>query len=174
MRTVAKLSTIAGAFFLLSTTLPAQNPRPTPTTPQSVRAHFQSVNRKVLGMVKDFPEDKYDFRLKPEMRTFGEVIVHIASGNVYAAKAGRGEKVNWDELDPKNYSNKAAVVALMEKSIADADATLKTVSDETLAKNAEPWLGVLEHSAEHYGLLVAYYRANGLVPPESRPRQAKN
>jgi len=28
----------------------------------------------------------------------------------------------------------------------------------------EPWLGVLEHSAEHYGLLVAYYRANGLVP----------
>jgi hypothetical protein len=172
MRTVAKLSTIVGILFLTLTTLNGQSTRPTPTTPQSVRAHFQSVNRKVLNMVKDFPEDKYDFRLKPEMRTFGEVIVHIASGNVYAAKAGRGEKVNWDELDPKSYPNKAAVVALMEKSIADADATLKTVSDESLAKNAEPWLGVLEHSAEHYGLLVAYYRANGLVPPESRPRQA--
>jgi hypothetical protein len=166
MRNLPKLSVVAGS--LLLTTLTAQNPRPTPTTAQSVRAHFVSVNRKVLVMVKDFPDDKYDFRLKPEMRTFGELIVHIASGNVYAAKAGRGEKVSWDELDPKNYPNKAAVVALMEKSIADADATLKGVSDEALAKNAEPWLGVMEHSAEHYGLLVGYYRANGLVPPESR------
>jgi hypothetical protein len=32
---------------------------------------------------------------------------------------------------------------------------------------------VLEHSAEHYGLLVAYYRANGMVPPESRPSAEK-
>jgi hypothetical protein len=172
MRTVAKFSFVAGCLFLVLTSLTAQSPRSTPTTGQSVRAHFASVNRKVLSMVKDFPEDKYDFRLKPEMRTFGEVIVHIASGNVYAAKAGHGEKVNWDELDPKKYPNKAAVVSLMEKSIADADATLKTVSDEALAKNAEPWLGVLEHSAEHYGLLVSYYRANGLVPPESRPKAA--
>jgi hypothetical protein len=42
-------------------------------------------------MAKDFPDDKYDYRLKPEMRSFSAVIVHIASGNVYAAKAGRGE-----------------------------------------------------------------------------------
>ena len=121
-------------------------------------------------MAKDFPDDKYDFKLKPEMRTFGAVMVHIASGNMYAAKAGHGEKVNWDELDPKNYANKTAVVTLMEKSIADAEATLKSVPDAALAKTAEPWIGVLEHSAEHYGLLVAYYRANGLVPPESRPK----
>ena len=168
MRIIAKISAALAALTILLMTLAAQSNRPTPTTPQSVRARFASVNRKVLTMVKDFPEDRYSFRLKPEMRTFSEMIVHIASGNVYAAKAGRGEKVNWDELDPKNYANKAAVVALMEKSIADADATLKGVSDDALAKNAEPWLGVMEHSAEHYGLLVGYYRANGLVPPESR------
>jgi hypothetical protein len=53
-------------------------------------------------MAKDFPADKYNYSLKPEMRSFGAVIVHIASGNVYAAKAGRGENVNWDELDPRN------------------------------------------------------------------------
>jgi hypothetical protein len=34
----------------------------------------------------------------------------------------------------------------------------------------EPFLSVLQHSSEHYGLLVAYYRANGLVPPESRKK----
>lgn len=141
------------------------------STSDSVRGHFASVNRRVLEMAKDFPEDKYDFRLKPEMRSFGAVIVHIASGNVYAAKAGRGENVNWDELDPKDYKTKAEVVALLEKSITDANATLKTLPDASFAKSVEPWLSVTEHSAEHYGLLVAYYRANGLVPPASRPKK---
>jgi hypothetical protein len=144
---------------------------PARSTAQSVRGHFASINHRVLEMAKDFPDDKYDFRLKPEMRSFGAVIVHIASGNVYAAKAGRGEKVNWDELDPKDYKTKATVVALLEKSIGDADTTLKNLPDDTFAKSVEPWLSVTEHSAEHYGLLVAYYRANGLVPPESRPKK---
>ena len=78
----------------------AQSPAATPG--QSFQRHFDSINHKVLEMAKDFPENKYDYRLKPEMRSFGEVIVHIASGNVYAAKAGRGEKINWDDLDPKD------------------------------------------------------------------------
>jgi len=155
----------------LVTLAPALAQRRPPTTPESVRGHFNSINRRVLEMAKDFPDDKYNFQLKPEMRTFGAVIVHVASGNVYAAKAGRGEKVNWDELDPKDYATKAQVVALMEKSIADADATLKSLPDDSFAKSVEPWLSVTEHSAEHYGLLVAYYRANGLTPPESRPKK---
>jgi hypothetical protein len=79
--------------------------------------------------------------------------------------------VNWDELDPKDSKTKAAIVALLQKSIADADATLKSLSDDAFTKSVEPWLGVIEHSAEHYGLLVAYYRANGLTPPASRPKK---
>jgi hypothetical protein len=121
-------------------------------------------------MAKDFPADKYDFRLKPEMRSFGEVMVHIASGNIYAAKVGKGEKAKWDELDPKNYATKDAVVALMEKSNADAEAAANALPDEAFTKSVEPWISVMHHTAEHYGLLVAYYRANGMVPPASRPK----
>ena len=84
---------------------------------------------------------------------------------MYAAKAG------WDELDPTDYKTKAQVVSLMEKSISDAEATLKSLPDNSFAKTIEPWISVTEHSAEHYGLLVAYYRANGLVPPQSRPKK---
>ena len=145
-----------------------QRPR---TTAESVRGHFASINHRVLEMAKDFPDDKYGYQLKPEMRTFGADIVHIASGNIYAAKAGRGENVNWDELDPKDYKTKAEVVALLDKSISDATATLKALPDDSFAKTVEPWLGVTEHSAEHYGLLIAYYRANGIVPPQSRPKK---
>jgi hypothetical protein len=31
--------------------------------------------------------------------------------------------------------------------------------------------GLIEHSGEHYGQLVVYYRLSGLVPPESRPKK---
>ena len=159
------------AAFLLLTLVSTPALSQSATTAKSVREQFADINRKILAMAKDFPEDKYDFKLKPEMRTFGAVIVHIAGGNVYAAKAGKGEKANWDEIDAKDYKTKAQVVALMEKVIADSEATLKGLPDTSFAKTIEPWISVTEHSAEHYGLLVAYYRANGLVPPESRPKQ---
>src|SRR5262249_28740725 len=149
--------------------LPAQRPKATPA--QSIRAYFQSVDRKVLAMAKDFPAEKYSFRLKPEMRSFGEVIVHIASGNIYATKAVHDRTVKWDELDAKNYKSKTEIVALLEKSINDSETALKAEPDESFAKSVEPWTAVFEHSAEHYGLLVAYYRANDLVPPESRPKK---
>lgn len=140
-----------------------------PKTPAAqLAASFTDINSRVLDMAKDFPADKYDYKLRPEMRTFGAVIVHIASGNVFAAKAGRGEKVKWDELDPANYKTKADAVALLEKSIADANATLKSRPEESFHNSVEPWLSVIEHAGEHYGLLVAYYRANGIVPPASR------
>jgi DinB family protein len=140
-------------------------------TADIVRGQFDRINRHVLEMAKDFPEDKYDYRLKPEMRSFGELIAHIAGGNVYAAKAGRGEKVEWTDLDPKNYKTKAEIVAMFEKTMQDADATLKGLPDASFAKTVDPWFEVTEHTAEHYGLLVAYYRANGLVPPSSRPKK---
>jgi len=138
---------------------------------KDVRDNFFDINRKILDMARDFPEDKYDFRLKPEMRSFGEVIIHVASGIVYAAKKGRGENVQWTELEPKNFKTKAEIVAMLEKAVAGSAASIKALPDDSFSKSVEPWLDVTEHSAEHYGLLVAYYRANGIVPPESRPKK---
>ena len=142
-----------------------------PSPAKQIANTFGYVNKNILDMAQDFPADKYDFKLRPEMRSFGEVIVHVTSGIVYAAKKGRGENVNWDEMDAKNYKGKDQIVGLLQKSIADANATLKSVPEDSFAKNLQPWLSVTEHSAEHYGLLVAYYRANGMVPPASRPQK---
>ena len=43
------------------------------------------------------------------------------------------------------------MVALLEKTVADADATLKATPEERWAKTAQPWLSVIEHAGEHYG-----------------------
>src|SRR5271165_2487168 len=142
-----------------------------PGVAKQVRDNFIDVDRKILDMARDWPADNYDYKLRKEMRSFGAVLVHLASGNVYAAKAGRGEKAKWDELDPAKYPDKVAVVALLEKSFADSEAVLKGLPDASFAKTVDPWLSVMEHSGEHYGLLVAYYRANGMTPPESRPKK---
>jgi hypothetical protein len=158
------------ALVLVSGLACAQNQPP--TAAQALKNNFQYVNNKILEMAQDFPADKYDFKLKPEMRSFAAVIVHVAAGNTYAGKAGKGEKVKWDdqEQDPKKFPTKTDVLAMFKKSMDEANAAL-VANPEGPQKNMQPFLSVMQHSSEHYGLLVAYYRANGLVPPESRPKK---
>ena len=157
--------------FLGAAALVYGQPKPT-TAADQLKGNFEYINNKILEMAEDFPADKYDFKLKPEMRTFGSVIVHVASGNVFAGKAGKGEKVKWSEQeqDPEKYPTKTDCVTLLKKSIADANAALK-MNPNGVTGNMQPFLSVLQHASEHYGLLVAYYRANGLVPPDSRPKK---
>jgi len=164
------MNRIVTAISISAVALFAQAQRQPPTPAQAIRNQFAYVNQKVLEMARDFPEDKYGYKPTKDVRSFGGVIVHIASGNVYGAKAGRGENVKWDEMDPKEFHGKADIVAVLQKSIDDATATLKNTPDDRFKETLSPWMSIVEHAAEHYGQLVVYYRANGLVPPESRPK----
>jgi uncharacterized damage-inducible protein DinB len=161
---------IRGALALMALfAVSAYGQQQSPSPNKSIGNNFNSINQRILDMAQDFPADKYDFRPTKEVRSFGEVIVHVISGNVFAAKAGRGEQVNWDELNPKDFKDKAEIVAALRKSITDAEATLKNTPEERFTKTLSPWLSVIEHAAEHYGQLVVYYRVNGMTPPASRP-----
>jgi uncharacterized damage-inducible protein DinB len=155
----------------------AQAPKNPPTPAQAITGTFTSLNQRIIAMAEDWPAEKYDFRLDakatPPVRSFGEVLVHILSGNVYAAKAGRGEQANWDEIDTKTLPGKTEIVAALKKALADDTATLKGIPPERWATTLAPWLAVIEHDAEHYGQLIAYYRANGVIPPSSRPKGSK-
>ncbi len=172
MRRWSLLLALALAFVFFSgasdAALAQATPKPPPTPSASINRSFDEVNGKILATAKDLPADKYSYRPAPGLRSFAEVLVHITSGNVYAAKAGRGEKVQWNELDAKKYPGKTEIVAALDKSINDAKATLKATPDSRYAKTLEPWVAIIEHAGEHYGQLVVYYRNNRLVPPESR------
>src|SRR5260370_31208550 len=117
IRMFAKSTNIA-AVFLLAATLASAQPQPA-TAAQRMRRHFDEVNRQILEMAQDFPESRYAFRPTNQMRSFGEVIVHVMSGNVYGAKAGRGQKGSWYELDPKSYRTKADIVASSQNTMPD-------------------------------------------------------
>jgi len=88
MNRIAKVLAVLG---LLSINAYSQA-KPPSTPSQSINANFADINRKVLEMAQDFPEDKYSYSPGKDLRSFGAVIVHIASGNIFGAKAGRGGK----------------------------------------------------------------------------------
>ena len=99
----------------------AQPQRQLPTPAQDIRGQFASLNKRLLDMANDFPEDKYGYLPTPEVRTFGEVLIHVTSGNAFAARQAKATAVNWkdwSDLDPKNYKGKAEIVAALEKSIS--------------------------------------------------------
>ena len=154
-----------------------------PKIGDEVLANWNDIGRKLVAMAEDFPEDKYEFKPAPESRTFAAQLLHVAGTNFGLINALSGKKMGPSDNDPSRsvYKTKADVVALLKKSIADGAALIKDHAEQMTGIVKEPdsgqmmsetiaWMSYCEHSGEHYGQLVVYYRANGLVPPESRPR----
>jgi len=158
----------------------AQQPAPAATTnPNEGFLHtWKDVTRKLIEMGEDFPEDKYDYKPKPEVRSFAEQLLH-AAGAVYYFKATI-EGTKPPEEDPKrsDFKSKAEIVAYAKKAFAEGSAMIekadfsKTIKGRRRMINPyDFWSDFCEHPGEHYGQMVVYYRLNGLVPPESRPRK---
>ena len=77
------------------------------------------------------------------------------------------------------FKTKADVVKFVQEAVADGAKVIQQQGDAGLdntskffgnrmAHNSNIWTFAIEHSGEHYGQLVVYYRANHLVPPDSR------
>ena len=145
---------------------------------------WNDVGRKLTAMAEDFPEDKYDFKPTPAQRSFADQLLHMANANYFFTNPAMGMKPPAEE-DPKRdqYKTKADIVAFVKKSFADGAAAIKAKGDKGLGdivvdpfahqqvRISDMAYGLIEHSGEHYGQLVGYYRASGLVPPESRPKK---
>ncbi|MGH9714376.1 MAG: DinB family protein [Candidatus Acidiferrales bacterium] len=151
----------------------AAQPKKQKTPSEALLENWNDVGSRLVTMAEDWPADKYTYRLKPEVRGFQEVLLHIAGSNYDLLKNITKAKVGDDRNDPpaSEYKTKGEVVAFLKNSVAAGAAEIKKEGDEGVLKHLDYWIGYTEHMGEHYGLLVAYYRANGVVPPESRPKK---
>jgi len=144
---------------------------------------WNEIGRKLTAMAEDFPEDKYDFKPTPAQRSFAEQLLHAAGACYYFTNLVMGQKPPAGE-DPKRdqYKSKADIVAFVKKSFADGATAIQSKGEKGLttevvysaqqkARVIDIAYGLIEHSGEHYGQLVVYYRLAGLVPPESRPKK---
>jgi uncharacterized damage-inducible protein DinB len=165
-----------------------QSPRAAASASQELLSEWNSVHDKLIAMAKDFTEDKYDFKLQKDERTFAENLLHIAGVDYIFMNTVSGTKKGPDfgdeQEDPKRtvYKTKADVVKLLQQVSADGAAVIKQLgnaglngvfkhpfSDRMVHASFLLWFD-LGHCDEHYGQLVVYYRANNLVPPASRPQ----
>ena len=158
--------------------------KPAASPSQAVLESWNDIGRKLTAMAEDFPEDKYDYKPTPSQRSFAEQLLHAAGANYFFTNLTLGEKPPAEE-NPKRdqYKTKAEVAAFVKKSFADGAAAIKAKGDKGMSDIvADPFAhqqvrisdlayDFIEHSGEHYGQLVAYYRLSGLVPPESRPKK---
>jgi uncharacterized damage-inducible protein DinB len=158
--------------------------KPADSPSKVVLESWNDIGRKLIAMAEDFPEDKYDMKPTPAQRTFAEQLLHAAGVNYYFTNALTGSNAPADE-NPKRdlYKSKADVVAYVKKSFADGAAAIQAKGDKGMSDlivdpfahqqvRVYDWAyGFIEHSGEHYGQLVVYYRLAGFVPPESRPKK---
>jgi hypothetical protein len=107
------------------------------------------------------------------VRTFADVLRHIAGSNYVLINHVSGKKMGDDANDPsaEKFKSKAQIVAFLKKSVEDGASLIKSGGDAGVLKHLDYWIGYTEHMGEHYGQLVVYYRINGVVPPESRPKK---
>src|SRR5436853_4799714 len=101
-----------------------QNQPPSPARSRSdeMLDRWNHIGNKLIAMAKDFPEDKYDFKVQKDERTFAENLLHIAAVDYDLLRLVSGSKVGPDfgkdaHNPPRDtYKTKADVVKLMEQA----------------------------------------------------------
>lgn len=156
---------------------------------ESMQATYNAYKSYFIAASKEMPDDGYGFRPQTqpaadhkEVRTFSQLMGHIASENYTFCAAAEGAAAPAGTSDIEQAKDAKADLT---KAVADSFAFCDRVWAATTDKNAStpeelPFnmghntrLGVLlfsaAHDAEHYGNVVTYLRAKGLVPPSSQP-----
>ena len=142
--------------------------KPAPTYETALARSWESVHNKILVIAKDtvFPDDKLAWKPHADARSVMDELRHVTIGLEMTTAEARGEKFDFEareKADAGKPKTRASVVAEMEAAIAASYPLVKS-------KPRPQLLGWLEHQGEHYGKLVTAYRANGVVPPISRPK----
>jgi len=159
---------------------PAQPaPAAAPANPLSggERAVYAIVSGFVVGAAEKMPEEKYAFKPTPEVRTFGQIVGHIADANNRFCAAASGEAAPAGGSVEKTKTTKADLVQALKDAVAHCQAAYGSMTDTKGAEMVKffgrdvPRLTILSfntaHTDEHYGNLVTYLRLQGIVPPST-------
>ena len=145
------------------------------------RALQSQVKVNVIKAAEKMPAEDYSFRPTPDIRSYAELIAHIADANYLFCSASLGEKnpglkieegVKKDPARPK-----AAIVEALTASFAYCDKAYTAMTDQNASEAVKFFgqdrarMGVLSfntsHTFEHYGNIVTYLRLKKIVPPSS-------
>jgi uncharacterized damage-inducible protein DinB len=179
--------------FVCALTLPvaaaAQEPAPpsgAKPAPPSISASggmkrlYTGVRGWILRAAETMPEEHYAFKPTPEVRSFGELLGHVANTQYnFCAPARKIASPNKQNIE-KTATTKAALVGALKEAFAFCDPAYE-LTDAGITEPAKWGPGEvaagytltfnIAHNFEHYGNMVTYMRLKGLVPPSSEKSQ---
>jgi uncharacterized damage-inducible protein DinB len=139
------------------------------------RQAYTEVKSNILKSAGKMPEENYSFKPAPRVRSFGQLLGHVAEEQYFFCGSVKGEQKAVDVEGAK--TSKADLVAALEDSFAYCDAVYDGLTDATAIQMVKVgqsqhtrlrmlW-GNTVHDTSHYGNIVTYLRIKGLVPPST-------
>jgi len=176
-------ASIVCSIALLCPTLDAQQKPAAAGNPvsQAIRDTWEGAKRNIKESADQMSESDYSFKPTDSVRTFGQILAHLAGASYVYCSSARGEKTPHEEDDfEKTATTKAQIVKVLNESVAYCDAAYTSLTDRSAAEvvpmgfggkdaaRASALIRNVGHYQEHYGNLVTYFRIKGMVPPSSR------
>ena len=147
----------------------------------AVKKAWAGAKQNIAESAAQMPESDYSFKPVDSVRTFGEILSHVAGANYVFCAATTGEKAPYaEDAFEKTAKTKADITKALTESLAYCDAKYNALTDASgakmidmpynMGKTAAVYSLMLNtsHNAEHYGNLVTYFRIKGMVPPSSK------
>ncbi|MDQ5873658.1 MAG: DinB family protein, partial [Acidobacteriota bacterium] len=171
---------LIGLLAPVAVVLAQNNPPPTaaapPKDPLSTHSKmmYRGVKTLLVRSAERMPEENYGFRPVETVRTFGQILGHVADSQFLFCSTVLGEKNPAPKVE-QTKTTKADLIAALKDAFAYCDNAYDGLTDASAAElvghSGSPKLGMLTvantHSVEHYGNLIVYLRMKGLVPPSS-------
>lgn len=178
MKNTRRIVFAGAAFAAASLTLLAEGPANPLSGGQ--KAFYGIVSGNLVAGAEEMPEDNYSFKPTPEVRSFGQLVGHVADAQYLFCSMAAGEKNPSPGIE-KSKSSKADLVQALKDGVAYCDKVYDGMTDAEASQIVKLFgrdsakLTVLTvntaHADEHYGNMVTYLRLKGLVPPSSAPRK---
>ncbi|HEY9450650.1 MAG TPA: DinB family protein [Gemmatimonadaceae bacterium] len=138
-----------------------------------LETRWSEIGDKIMGLAESVPEESYDYRPVPEVRSFAEQLRHVAFWNDYLRDTLRGDDANGEanEISAEDYPTRAEILPALRESFAEVREQLAKGDGKGGAsagsKELDLAVSYIEHVGEHYGQLVVYARLCGVIPPAS-------
>jgi uncharacterized damage-inducible protein DinB len=167
-----------------STPPPSQSAPPANPITMSEKGLYSFVSGAVVGAAQKMPEENYSFKPTPEVRTFGQLVGHVADASYMFCSQAIGES-NPAKAIEKTKTSKADLVAALKDGVAYCNKAFDSMTDAKGSQMVKLFNFDLArltlfslntaHTDEHYGNMVTYLRLKGIVPPtsESQPPPSK-
>lgn len=165
---------LAAALLFVPASVTAQSANP---LMDSVKGQFDVVKGSLLKTADKVPDKVWEFRPTPEVRTFAQIVGHVADANMAICGIAAGEKATPLNAE-KTMTTKAALSKALADSFAYCDKVIAGMDDKKGMETVKFFVGGMQaramvlafntaHDFEHYGNLVTYMRINKIVPPSS-------